>query len=385
MVYGTTHQRTILSRHIVLHDDMAYNAFRVTGDLLHVIAVCMILYRLFVKKNAQGISLKTQEALLFVSVARYLDLFTTFYDAYNSIVKIFYISSSLFICCSISCLHQLKSTYRPDQDMAAVKSWHYVIATILTFSFSYLISDATFGIDPLEICWTASFIWEPLALIPQAILYRRYRQVEGLTGASFLFLMGLYRFLYIINWMYRANTEKRYKHHLVVYFSGGAQVLIAWYALFWPDGRNEGDMLAAPILAQIIQFCREVYCGILGLLLLFGLFLYAKTTVLDEETAVFVILVTFVGLALLLLTPPACFFYMYCDNSRTSTDVGRADHGDVLDDLTLPLVEQTSEEGAASDDPTIVELTSQPAELQSDAEHETPIIPPKYAGGIQVV
>ncbi|KAI2502708.1 ER lumen protein retaining receptor [Fragilaria crotonensis] len=247
---------------------MSLNPFRASGDLLHIIAVCMILYRLFVKKNAQGISLKTQVALLFVSVTRYLDLFTTFYSIYNSMLKIFYITSSLFICCSISCLHQLKSTYRPDQDMAGVQFRHYVIATILTFSFPCILSlSVGSDIDPMDVCWTASILWEPLALIPQAIMYRRYRQVEGLTGASFLFLMGLYRFLYIINWMYRANTEKWYKHHLVVYFGGGAQVLIASCALFWPDGTNEGDLSAAPIVTQIFQFCREVHCGMLGLLL----------------------------------------------------------------------------------------------------------------------
>ena len=41
-------------RCLVLLKAMAYNLFRVYADLLHVIAVCIVLHRLHVKKNAQG-------------------------------------------------------------------------------------------------------------------------------------------------------------------------------------------------------------------------------------------------------------------------------------------------------------------------------------------
>ena len=33
---------------------MAINIFLLSGDLLHIIAINMVLHRLFVKKNAQG-------------------------------------------------------------------------------------------------------------------------------------------------------------------------------------------------------------------------------------------------------------------------------------------------------------------------------------------
>ena len=269
--------------------------------------------------------------------------------------------------------------------MAGVQFRHYVIATILTFSFPCILSlSVGADIDPMEVCWTASILWEPLALIPQAILYRRYRQVEGLTGASFLFLMGLYRFLYIINWIYRANAEKHFKHHPLVYLCGGAQLLIASCALFWPDGSNEGDMLAAPILTQIFQFSREVYCGMLGLLLLFGLIFIAQPDFQDRDSADVVYFAMVVGLALLVLTPPACFFYMYCDKTSASANLRGDDHDEVLDELTLPLVEQTRE-GTASDDPTLVERTSLPTESQSDTEYEAPSTSPNDADGIAVV
>ncbi|KAI2493012.1 ER retention sequence binding [Fragilaria crotonensis] len=225
-------------------------------------------------------------------------------------------------------------------------------------------------------------MWEPLSLIPQAVLYRRYRQVEGLMGASFLFLMGLYRLLYVAYWIVRTDTGDLYAHDLLIYLGGGAQVLIASCALFWPDRTNEGDLLAAPILNQIIVFCRELYCGMISLLLLFGLIFYNESNVFHGFSAVLVRFVLFTGYALLILTPPACFLHLYCENTRTSADVGRDDSDDFLDDLTLPLVGPTRN-GVASDDPMILNTRSLLlAETKSDTEYDAPSTSPNDADGI---
>jgi ER lumen protein retaining receptor len=56
------------------------NLFRMLGDFSHVMSIVVLLLRLRVTKNATGISIKTQELYLLVFIARYLDLFTTFYS-----------------------------------------------------------------------------------------------------------------------------------------------------------------------------------------------------------------------------------------------------------------------------------------------------------------
>lgn len=73
------------------------NIFRLLGDMAHVLSILVLLLRLKATKNAIGISIKTQELYLVVFATRYLDLFTTFYSLYNSLMKILYISATSYI------------------------------------------------------------------------------------------------------------------------------------------------------------------------------------------------------------------------------------------------------------------------------------------------
>jgi hypothetical protein len=47
----------------------------------------------------------------------------------------------------------------------------------------------------------------------------------------FIALRGIYRLLYICNWIYRARTEPHYRHRYLVYTAGAIQVLS--YCDFW--------------------------------------------------------------------------------------------------------------------------------------------------------
>ena len=73
------------------------NPFRLAGDMSHVFSIIVLLLRLEVGKNANGISLKTQELFLVVFLTRYLDLFTTYYSLYNSVMKVAYIATTAYI------------------------------------------------------------------------------------------------------------------------------------------------------------------------------------------------------------------------------------------------------------------------------------------------
>ena len=260
--------------------------------------------------------------------------------------------------------------------MATVNIWHRLMAMVLTFSVCFLLSN-TNEIDPLEICWTASILWEPLALIPQAILYRRYRQVEGLTGASFLLLMGLYRFLYIANWIFRANTEPHYKHHVLVYIAGAAQVLVSAWGLFWPHGTQEQD-LTMPLLNQTFQFCREVYWGILALLLVFVVVLLGQRMCPYPDQCLAVTVVSLLLLVLLVLVPPACFLYLYCDTPRALAPENDPET-DAHDELSTPLMDPSlmRSADATSSDATPSETSESQQQQQQQQPgknyyHETP-------------
>ena len=74
---------------------------RLCGDLSHVISILILILRLRVSRSALGVSVKTQELFLLVFLTRYLDLFTTFYSLYNSLMKVAYIMATSYIVCMI--------------------------------------------------------------------------------------------------------------------------------------------------------------------------------------------------------------------------------------------------------------------------------------------
>lgn len=92
------------------------NIFRLLGDLSHVLSILVLLLRLRVSKNATGISIKTQELYLLVFITRYLDLFTTFYSPYNTIMKILYIAATAYIVYMVRKTEPFKTTYDNAHD-----------------------------------------------------------------------------------------------------------------------------------------------------------------------------------------------------------------------------------------------------------------------------
>lgn len=67
-----------------------------------------------------------------------------------------------------------------------------------------------------EIIWTFSIFLESVAIIPQLFMLTNKGSAETLT-AHYMFALGSYRALYLINWIYR-------------YFSQGYAPINAWIA-----------------------------------------------------------------------------------------------------------------------------------------------------------
>jgi len=204
------------------------NIFRRSGDMSHAVAIVLLILQLYRAKNARGISVKTQELRLLVFVTRYLDLFTTFYSLYNSILKIAYIVATIGILAMIK-TDPIKSVYNSDQD--SFPHWKFAVAPCAVIAFlTHLIVTGFARFNIMELLWTFSIYLESIAILPQLLVVQKYRIVENLTGKFILFL-GLYRFFYLINWIYRSYHEPRYRHHFVVYICGIVQTLL--YADFF--------------------------------------------------------------------------------------------------------------------------------------------------------
>ena len=94
--------------------------------MCHVLSILVLLLRLRVSKNAIGVSIKTQELYLVVFVTRYLDLFTTFYSVYNSVMKILYIASTAYIIYMVRRTEPFKTNFERAHD--SFLHWQFAVA-----------------------------------------------------------------------------------------------------------------------------------------------------------------------------------------------------------------------------------------------------------------
>eukprot|EP00940_MAST-03C_sp_MAST-3C-sp2_P003417 g3417.t1 len=192
------------------------NIFRLTGDLSHLASYIILLYVLFKNKSATGISLKTQQLYFLVFICRYLDLFTNFYSLYNTLFKIFYILASGAICWLIMTKEPWRSSYDKHQDTFRILflvAPCFVMALIFNYEFS-----------AMEVLWTFSIYLEAVAILPQLFVLHRTQRISNFTS-HYVFTLGAYRALYILNWIYRFFSEYYYRQW-IVWLSGVVQTAL---------------------------------------------------------------------------------------------------------------------------------------------------------------
>ncbi|KAH8103269.1 ER lumen protein retaining receptor-domain-containing protein [Cristinia sonorae] len=172
------------------------NLFRLFGDLSHLASIFILLHKIQTTRSCRGISFKTQMLYAGVFVSRYLDLFYSWVSLYNTVMKIFFISSSCYI------LYLMKYKFRPTHD-----------PSIDTFRIDYLLAPCAvlallfnYGFRPSEILWSFSIFLESVAILPQLFMLQRTGEAETIT-THYLAALGAYRALYIPNWIYRYFSE----------------------------------------------------------------------------------------------------------------------------------------------------------------------------------
>ncbi|KAL5576984.1 hypothetical protein UlMin_018683 [Ulmus minor] len=174
------------------------NIFRFAGDMTHLISILVLLLKIYATKSCSGISLKTQELYALVFLTRYLDLLTDFISVYNTAMKVVFIGSSLAIVWCMRVHPVVRRTY--DKELDTFR-YHFLVAGCFVLA---LIVHEKFTIQ--EVFWAFSLYLEAVAILPQLVLLQRSGNVDNLTG-QYVFLLGAYRALYILNWIYRYFTE----------------------------------------------------------------------------------------------------------------------------------------------------------------------------------
>ncbi|CRG93892.1 ER lumen protein retaining receptor, putative [Plasmodium gallinaceum] len=194
------------------------NAFRLIGDILHLVSMYILIIKLKKSKNCIGISCRMQELYLIVFLCRYIDLFFVFVSLYNTIMKITFILTIAYTIYLIRFKLPISQTYNRKVD--SFKSEKYLIPPCIVLS---LLTCKTYNL--YNILWTFSIWLESVAILPQLVLLEKQREVENITS-HYVITMGLYRAFYILNWIYRYFFDEKPYINVVGWIGGLIQTLL---------------------------------------------------------------------------------------------------------------------------------------------------------------
>ncbi len=172
------------------------NVFRLIGDLSHLLAILILLWKIWKTRSCSGISGKSQILFALVFTSRYLDLFTNFISPYNTFMKVIY------IVCAYATVYliyiKFKATYDSNHD-----TFRMEFLVVPVGGLAFLVNH---DFTPLEILWTFSIYLGSVAILPQLFMISKTGEAESITS-HYLFALGAYRALYIVNWVYRFYFE----------------------------------------------------------------------------------------------------------------------------------------------------------------------------------
>jgi len=219
------------------------NLFTLGGDLLHLLSIIILLLKIFTTKSCRGISLKTQSLYCLVFICRYLDLFWNFESYYNWIMKIIFITTACGIVYLMTIHPVISETYDKKSDS------FFLPYLLIPCALVSLVT--THDYHPAELLWTFSLWLESVAIVPQLIMvHAQAREAGGFVDAltsDYVFCLGGYRALYLVNWIYRAFTETHYSNWLA-WTAGLIQTLIYCdFFYYYARAKLTGSKMELPI------------------------------------------------------------------------------------------------------------------------------------------
>ena len=219
------------------------NIFTFVGDVLHLLSILILLLKIYTTKSCKGISLKTQALYTLVFVCRYLDLFYNFESMYNWCMKLVFISSS-------SAILYLMTSKEPISDTYDRKADHLnLLFLLLPTALLAVLTTASYS--PLELLWTFSLWLEAVAIVPQLfVVHALARETNGFVDAltsDYVFTLGGYRALYLVNWIYRWLTEDNYSNW-ISWSAGLLQTVIYCdFFYYYALAKLTGQKMSLPI------------------------------------------------------------------------------------------------------------------------------------------
>lgn len=182
------------------------NIFRLVADMLHLASILILLLKIWSTKNVKGISFKSQILYVMVFCTRYVDLFWNFHSLYNTCMKVFFIGATVATVYLMKFQKPYCMTYDRENDSFNI---FYLIIPCVILAFVWNIA-----FTPFEIVWAFSIYLEAVTIIPQVVMVQRFAKehsgsIENLTS-DYMFCLGSYRALYLVNWIWRLLNQPGY-------------------------------------------------------------------------------------------------------------------------------------------------------------------------------
>lgn len=219
------------------------NIFRFFGDLSHLIAVLILLRKIWTTRSCSGISGKSQVLFAIVFTCRYLDLLTDFISLYNTVMKIIFITAAYTTVYLI--YFKFKTTYGKSHDTFKIE---YLIGGLAILSL-ILHESRPHALWLFEVLWTFSIYLEAVAILPQLFMITKTGEAESITS-HYLAFLGAYRGLYILNWIYRYYTDGF--HDQISIVSGVIQTLL--YCDFFYLYITRGEYQIISMISERIHY-----------------------------------------------------------------------------------------------------------------------------------
>merc|ERR1719401_3300658 len=133
----------------------------------------MLLWKLHKSKSCVGVSCRMQEMYAMVFIFRYLDLLWSFISVYNTVMKIVFITSTVYLIYLMRVKPPISTTYERSND-----SFPYELYILGPCFLLGIITTEEYSIP--EVLWTTSIWLESVSMIPQLVLLQQIREVENL-------------------------------------------------------------------------------------------------------------------------------------------------------------------------------------------------------------
>jgi ER lumen protein retaining receptor len=161
-------------------------------------------------------------------------------------MKLIFITSSAAIVYMMTLQEPYKNTYDSNAD-----NFNILYIAVPVAILALILNDYKQQHYVIEYIWTISILLESVAIIPQLFMVHNYAKqtngfVENLTS-HYVFTLGGYRAMYLLNWIYRYLTEDNYLAW-VVWLAGIVQTAIYGdFFYYYIKAQTKGERMSLPI------------------------------------------------------------------------------------------------------------------------------------------